>query len=339
MNGIERILAAAGLQAVDATPVAPVLLMQGATALNLPLREYFGQPTRLAEGQQRLLDTYGHDACYAFPHIVQDVLPWGAGFDLHDSGPPSVNRMAFRTEADWRAAPVPVAADHPYLRRTLEAATALRSSVGDRKLVVGAAIGPFSLPSMLMGTRKFLELLLRNDDAALAALLERMTEYVTRWVRAQFEAGCHLVVIAEGIASASVLDRQTFRHRAVPVIRELFSRFSTPLALEFVGHAEPFLADVRDIGAAAYLVGESDDLGACRRALGPQAALMGTLNNIKMLRWSADRVEFEARRLIQQAGRGFILANQGPEIPFDTDPANIHALVRAARHGLRQAAA
>ena len=95
MNSLERVLAAVGLEDVDRPPVVPVMLMQGARVLDMPLDEYFKRPVRLAEGQLGLLERFGHDGVFAFPHIVQDVMPWGAGIDFHGDGPPSVNKMVF----------------------------------------------------------------------------------------------------------------------------------------------------------------------------------------------------------------------------------------------------
>jgi len=56
---------------------------------------------------------------------------------------------------------------------------------------------------------------------------------------------------------------------------------------------------------------------------------MGNLNNLKLLHWGPERVEFEARRMVRDAGPGFILANQGPEIPWGVSDENIDALMRA----------
>lgn len=337
MNSLERILAAVNGEPVDRTPVVPVMLMQGAKELGLTLPEYFERPNRLVEGQLRLLDRFGHDGVFAFPHIVQDVLPWGSSLTFHDDGPPTVGKMVIRRfeDIDDLQAPDPTA--HPYLRHTLDAASALAREVGGEKLVVGAIIGPFSLPSMLMGTKKFLELL---EDAEPREryydwLMQAMIEFAARWAAAQMEAGCHLVVFAEGIASATIIDEDTFVRYAKPVIEEFVARVGRYggkglLALEFVGHGFPFMHHVRDLNVAAFLIGESDPVVETRKIVGPKKAIMGNVNNLKLLRWGPERVQFEARRLVARAGPGFILSNQGPEIPWEVPYPVIEALVRAA---------
>lgn len=333
MNPLERIVTAVGLGEVDRTPVLPVLLQQGSTMLGVPLTEYFGEPARLAEGQHRLVDRYGHDGVFAIPHVVQDTLPWGAGLDFHDDGAPSVNRMVINRYEDIADLPRPNAASHPYLRHTLAAARALAQRHKGDRLIVGAIIGPFSLPSMLMGMGKSLGLLVRHRDAYnrfYPTLRERMMEYCLDWAKAQYEAGCDIVVVAEGMASASLLTEETFLREALPVLKEFAARAGGLVGLEMVGDALPFAKHLRDVPCAVLLVGSHDPVDQMRRHIGASKALMGNLNNIKLLRWDADRVEFEARRAIHRAGRGFILSNQGPEVPLATPPENIDALIRAA---------
>lgn len=333
MTSVGRILAEVGLKPVDRTPVMPVMLMQGAKALNLPLETYFGKADRLAQGQLALVERYNQDAVFAIPHIVQDVLPWKSGIDFHPNGPPSVNKMVIRSYEDILDLKTPDPTAHPYLRKSLEAAKELARRVKGDRLIVGAVIGPFSLPSMLMGTSRFLGLLLappQERERYLRPLLDRMLEYTQAWIRAQHEAGCDLVVVAEGISSATIIDEATFREFALPTMERLRKGIQGYLALEFVGSATPFLRYVRDLGFVAWLVGEEDGVVEPRKRVGPNGALVGAINNLKLLRWRPERVEFEARRLIREAGPGFILSNQGPEIPWETSAENIEALLRAA---------
>ncbi|MCF6286388.1 MAG: uroporphyrinogen decarboxylase family protein [Candidatus Hydrogenedentes bacterium] len=333
MTPVERVLAAAGLEPVDRAPVLPVLLQQGARMLDIPLKSYFGEPIRLAEGQSRLIDRFNHDAVFAFPHIVQDTLPWGAGMDFHDGGPPSVNHMVITRYEDIGELITPDPCAHPYLRNTLRAAEELaRRYKGDR-LIVGAVIGPFSLPSMLMGMGKALALLIHHEEYRrnyFPILMEHMMAYTQRWAQAQLDAGCDLVVLAEGMASASLLTQATFLEYALPTIQQWMAGVKGLVGLEMVGDALPFMSHLRDLPCAALLVGSTDRLRDVRKILGHQKLIIGNINNLKLLHWDAERVEFEARRAIKEAGPGFALCNQGPEIPWHVPDENIEALVRAA---------
>ncbi len=333
MTPVERILAAAGLQPVDRPPVLPVLLQQGARMLNMSLKDYFETPKHCVEGQTRLIERFGHDAVYAIPHVVQDTLPWGAGLNFHDDGAPSVNKMVINRYEEIQDLVVPDPTSHPYLRHTLRTAEGLaRRFKGDR-LIVGAVIGPFSLPTLLMGTGKFMALMLRYPKLHarfFKLLLEKMMVFSTAWANAQFDAGCDVVVVADGITSATILQEKTFLTYALPVIEKFIGGLKGLIGFEFVGDAMPFIHHVRDLPVAVFLTGSNDNVVEIRKKLGPQKAIMGNINNLKMLQWKPERVEFEARKVISEAGPGFLLSNQGPEIPFGVTDENIDALIRAA---------
>lgn len=334
MKPLERILAAVRNDPLDRPPVMPVLLQQGARALGLSLRDYFGDPKRLADGQTALVDRFGHDAVFAIPHVVQDTLAFGAGLTFHDEGPPSVNRMVIDRYDSIAGLEVPDPTKIPYLARTLQAATELAKRHKGERLIVGAVVGPFSLPSLLMGTGKFLDLLLRHADhrsTYLARLLDVMVEFTSKWANAQLAAGCDIVVFAEGIASATILSEKTFVADALPVLKRFCSEVKGLKALELVGDTLPFAKHVAALDVAAFLIGSNDPPAAMRQAIGNGRALIGNLNNLKLLRWNAERVRFAARRAIHEAGPGFILSNQGPEVPFAVPEENILALIEAAR--------
>lgn len=341
MTPLERILEAVHLRPVHPAPVAPVLLQQGARHLGISLREYFGDPARVFEGQCRLVERFDPDAVFAIPHVVQDVLPWGTRLTFHDAGAPTVASMVLDRYEQIPDLPRPDPTTHPYLVKTLRNAERLAKAYGGERLVVGAVIGPFSLHSLLMGMGKSIGLLVEHEDARrrfYPTLMARMMDYTVAWARAQLAAGCHLVVAAEGVASATLLREETFVREAVPVIREFVRRVDGLVALELVGDAAPFLRHLRDLPVAAFLIGSADPPAAARRAIGKQA-LMGNLNNLQLIHWEPERVEFEARRILTEAGPGFILSNQGPEVPWDVPDANIDALIRGARLGAIRSAA
>jgi uroporphyrinogen-III decarboxylase len=333
MNSLERIVAAAGLSEVDRTPVLPVLLQQGATMLDMPLRAYYETPEKLFEGQMALLERFNHDGVFAIPHVVQDTLPWGAGLDFHDDGPPSINRMVFKQFEELEEVRRPVAADHPYLRHSLRTAEKLADAVKGERLIVGAIIGPFSLPSMLIGMDKTFALLLGDPnryEKYYPRLREEVMNYCLEWTQALYAAGCDIVVAAEGMASASLLTEETFLREALPVLIEFSERAGGLVGLEMVGDALPFAQHLARVPCAVLLIGSNDPPQEMRATMGQPKALMGNINNLKMLRWDAERIEFEARKTIAQAGLGFILSNQGPEVPLAVPLENVEALIRAA---------
>lgn len=230
------------------------------------------------------------------------------------------------------------------LARTLEVIEFLQQRVGGERLVIGAAIASFSLPSMLMGTAAWMRLLYTTElrQRYFARIIEVCIEFVTTWANAQLQAGAHAVVLADGMASATLIPRPVFEQHALPVIKHTVPGINGFVAYEAVGRVDPFVDLLADVGAVALLVGEEDRLPACKRLADGKVALIGNLNNMKLRRWSPARVELQAKLALKQGmpGYGFALANQGPEIPFDTPVENIAALASAvSKYGSYERAA
>ncbi len=342
MNSIERVLATLTFGRTehgtpDRVPVFPVPLMQGAIVHNCTVEQYFNMPAaKIAQAQAELNNMLGGvpDAVAGIPNVIQDVSAFGVGLDHYfPNSTPAIEGIMIRNSRDLEKLRVPHPTDSPMLAKTLDIIENLASGIGQEKIVIGACIAPFSLPSMLMGTAKWMRLLF--TDSLRRRYFERIMEvcekWVQRWAKAQLDAGAHVVVLADGMASSTMIPRPVFEQYALPVIKRTIASIPGFVGYEAVGRVEPFVDLYADSGAIALLVGEEDDITRCKQGLRGRVGLIGNINNMKMRRWSAARVEMESKAAINQGknGYGFILANQGPEIPFDTPVPNIAALVSA----------
>ncbi|MBL8879105.1 MAG: uroporphyrinogen decarboxylase family protein [Phycisphaerales bacterium] len=342
MNSIERVMAAltfgrADFGAPDRVPVFPVPLMQGALVYNCTVAEYFGMSAeRIAEAQITINKMFDGipDGLAGIPNVIEDVTAFGVGLEFkYPNSSPCVSRMRIRNYEEIGGLTCPSPLSSPQLHKTLEVISTLSARMGREKVVIGAAIAPFSLPSMLMGTSKWMRLLFTPAlrDKYLRRTLDVCAEFVVDWSRQQHKAGAHVVILADGMASSTILPRGMFEQYALPVIRDVIRRIGGPVAYEPVGRMEPFADLLADIGALAILIGSEDDIPSCKKAVRDRVALIGNINNMKLRRWSPARIELQARAALQQgmSGYGFILANQGPEIPFDVSVEGIGALIRA----------
>lgn len=336
MNSLERVVATITGEKVDRPPVLPVMLMQGAKLLNVPLKQYQTNGEFIAKGQLALLEEFGHDGVFGFPHVVQDVTPWGAGLVHFKEGPPSVSKMAIHqfSEIDTLHAPDPSAS--PILKETVKAISILKREVGGQYPVIGAAIAPFSLPSMLMGTEKFMSLLF--DDLVVreqyfARLMKETTKYVTEWCNLQVEAGADAIVLADGIASTTVIHPDQFKTLALPSVKQTIEQIHVPVVYEAVGGATDILHLIEKSGAAAAVLDFTDDLNEARKKLkNNKLTIMGNLNNIASLKWSTLKMKVDVRNSIHQMGNHpYIVSFQGPEVPYHMPFELIHEMVNTVK--------
>jgi uroporphyrinogen decarboxylase len=148
-------------------------------------------------------------------------------------------------------------------------------------------------------------------------------------------------VLVDPVASGSVLSPKLFRAFAAPYIEPLHARIRAlgwPPILHICGKTHLLLEAMADLAPAALSLDRAD-LGEARRRIGARTCLMGNVTPTEtLLNGSPDDVDREAKACLDAAGDspgGFILAS-GCEVPVDTPPENIRALMRAAdQYGAR----
>lgn len=336
LTPFERVAAVLRHEEPDCVPVFPILLMQGAAELGLSLEEYFSRGEYIAEGQLRLLQKYGHDCVLGFPHVVEDITAFGASLIYFEDGPPAAGGMLIQSYEDVEQMEIPDPASSPMLMETLKAIEMLAREVKGGVPILGACIAPFSLPSMLMGTEMWMELMLFAEpgqrDAVMGRMLEVTTAFCTAWANAQLAAGADAIVLADGMASASVITRQQFADMALPVITDTVSRIQGTVIHEGVGDVYPMIDLLAGTGVAGVMLTYRNHLQECKALVGDVITLIGNLNNIEMLRWSPEEMAANAQAALDVAapGSGFILGAQGPEIPLGVSEETIHAMVQTA---------
>ena len=337
MTSLERVLATMTHKQPDRVPVFPIMLLQGAAELGMGLEQYFSKGAHWAEGQLKLRDKFGHDCVVGIPHVVQDITAFGAKVMYWKQGPPSPGSMVIHSWKDVDQLTVPDPTAVPELVETLNAIELLAKEVKGEVPIIGAAIAPFSLPSMLMGTEKWMDLLLFEEPTVrkevMGRMLEITLEFCVAWSNAQLAAGADVIVLADGMASAAVLTRQQFIDFALPIVKEIVPRIKGFVVHEGVGHLHPMLDLLVDTGILGVILSHLDDVAVCRKIVGDKLALIGNLNNIEMLRWSPEKMTQKSREAIKDNASctGFVLSAQGPEIPLGVSDEVIQAMVQAPR--------
>ena len=336
MNSKERLVKAVTFQAVDRVPVVPVALTQGAKLLNLDLPTYQKNGEYIANGQLKLLELVEPDAVFGMPHVVEDLTPWGVPLTYHQNGSPTVGKMIIRNVEDIKDLKVPDPTNSMETKETLKAINILAKKVGQHTAVIGGLIAPFSLPSMLMGTGAFMRLLLEEDrkgDQYLKLLLHKCKQFVVSWAKKMVEAGADIIVMADGIASQTVISRRLFENHVLSLVKETIKEIPVPVVYEAVGSAQGIIDLIATTGAVVTILDYNDDLEECKKIAMGKIAIMGNFNNIEMLNWNAIKTQLEVKKAINKAadGYGYVVSSQGPEIPYNVPFEVIETMVNATK--------
>ena len=335
MKSVDRIRAAVNFQPTDQVPVIAQVFGHAATVAGVPLDEYVRSGQLLARCQIEALNRYNYDAVFALMDASVETEAAGSILDYRTDQYPTVASYAISGGADLGAASIPNPHRAGRMPELLKAASILRREVGDDVLVVGCVLGPMTLATQLVGTESTLYLAI-DDAERFSRLLDFATEIAIEFGISQIEAGAHLPMVFDPSASPAVIPHQLFRELELPRLTKVFAAFERAGAsahwLHIAGPAEPILPFYPEAGAnIANIDYEVDPLNA-RLAL-PATCITGNIKPFAFVEDSPDLIAEESSRLMDlfADGGGFIMSS-GCEIPPESKPENIAAMVTAARN-------
>jgi len=329
-----RVVEALSGRAADRVPFFLPVTVLGARLLGVSIREYLASPALMVRGQLAWREKLGHDLVTPFHSAAAEVTAFGGEVVYYDDGPPNAGQPPLELDADQllRLEP-PRPEDAPLLRRGLEATRGLAAAVGGEAIVLGAAVGPFSLPAMQLGLPGWLALLHERPDAA-AHLARVNAVFCAAWANAQLAAGANAVLVFEPLASRELMEPARWRALGAPATRAAIAGVRGPVLLGF-GSAPALgvAAEALELGAAALCAGAGDDLAALKACCRGRALLIGGLDSLPLASGGPDAAQAAVRRALAAAGRGggFLLSESHGEIPWTTPDETLLAAADAVR--------
>lgn len=334
MNSLERIGACIGFHETDRVPVIPQVFGHAAVIEGVPLDAYVQNGDLIARCQTRALERYGHDAVFTVMDVNVEAEAIGASVRYLKDAYPVIDTHPFTAADDWSTCPLPDPELAGRMPEMLKALRLLRSDLGDRVLVVGCVVGPLTLAAQLFGAEEALYLAIDKPDR-FCLLLDFSAEIITRFGIAQIDSGAHLPLVFDPFASPAVVPPQLFREFELPRLEKVFAAFAQRGAvanwLHIAGPAQPILplypAAGVDIANFDYCVAPGD---AQTRL--PATCLDGNVKPMSFIERDPEDIFGEASLLLRSFERrgGFILSS-GCEIPPESRPENVAALVEAVK--------
>lgn len=334
MNSLERIRAAIALAPVDRTPAVPQLFGHAAMLAGVALEDYLRDGNLLARCQEEALRRYGHDVVFAFMDLCVETEAVGSVLRYRANQYPDVVSYALAPEGDVSALAMPDPQRAGRMPELLKAASILRRRFGDTLLVAGCVAGPMTLATQLLGIETALYLA-ADDPVRFEKILDFSANVAICYGAAQIEAGVHLPIVFDPAASPAVVPPAFFRELLRPRLKRVFAAFRQAGALanwlNIAGPTEttlPYYPEAGvDIANFDYYV---EPQRACQ--LLPDTCLDGNIKSLLFLEASSEEVAAAASSLIAAfSGRGGFLLSSGCEIPPESRPENIAAMVAACR--------
>lgn len=333
MSPKRRFLAAMMGGAVDRFPVGNVV-----SVITVDLMEaadvWFPEAHLNAKAMAQLAITgheiLGYDTVMPIFSVTQEAAALGCKVDWgNPQMMPSVRTHPF-AEMDELCIPEEWA-EAPSIQVVLDALSLLRKALGDRVVIVGKVMGPWTLSYHMMGIEDFLISTIRDPDRARRSL-DVLKSVPIAFAKAQMQAGADVICLADH-ATGGMVSPIMYRDMLLPLHQEIVAETGCPTVLHCCGNTTDRLEYFAKTGIDCYHFESQVKIADAVAAAAGKMTLIGNVNNPQvLLAGTPEQVAKACRRVVK--GGVQILA---PEcaVPLTTPLRNLKALVEVAKGAAR----
>jgi MtaA/CmuA family methyltransferase len=245
---------------------------------------------------------------------------WGGPDMMPESGPP-----IFQAAEDIRI-PNDLLA-RPGCAVPLQALARLRKELGDDAAVCGKVMGGWTQAYHYFGLEQFLIMTITEPDEV-KRILEKLLPVTIQFARAQLDAGADCLLLADH-ATRDLCSPRTYEKFLQELHARLVETIQAPLILHICGNTADRIGMIARTGVSCFHWDTKTGTPAeVRKLAGDHMALMGGINNIRLLQGSPYEIAEQAR-LAADSDMDVI----GPEcaIPLATPLANLKAITSIGR--------
>jgi uroporphyrinogen decarboxylase len=342
MNGFQRIQAALRGRWPDRTPIMLHNFLMAAAESGVPMSRYRRDPAAIARCFIESVDKYGYDGIVVDVDTATLAGAVGVPVVMPDDQPAVCRGGRLRTLEEARDLGPPTVGDHPGIQVWLEAVRILKRHFGDEVWIRGNCDQcPFSLAAAMRGAADWMLDLTdpeRHEDAH--RLLDFCAGATIQFIRLMARTGAHMISNGDSPAGPSVVSPALYRSFAQPYESravEASHQLGLPYLLHICGKTEPILGDMVSTGADAIELDSMTSPLRAREIIAGRAVFAGNLDPTGVLAMGTPgEVRRKTRELLEVfAGTPKFILNAGCAIAATTPPANLRAMIEAAREGRR----
>ncbi|OQA78207.1 MAG: methylcobalamin:coenzyme M methyltransferase [bacterium ADurb.Bin243] len=334
MNSLERTMAAVTGKPYDRRAVGLTLSLYGARLTGCPLYEFYTDADKYVQGQLAVKKTFDTDIFYT-PFVLTAITEaFGGEVKYFKASPPNMSKPAFKSGAGLSKFDFSNVTKHPRLAYLLEAAKRLADSLAADNAVAAVFLSPIDIPPLIMGIDAWLETILFNETEA-KKIMELTGEFFVKMANAFFASGAHFVALPVVFCNPAIITRRIVDETAIPVLRENFSKLNGPIVLHHGG--APMTSFIDSLASLpnviGYAIDQADKFRDARSLLGEGKTLLGNIDGPTLNKKTPGQIAAQCANILKdRAGDPhFIFSSSGADIPMDTPPENITAVVEAVK--------
>jgi len=333
MNGRERVLATLAGRPADHLPAMPITMMFAADHSQVKYLQYATDYRVQVQAQLRVAEAYDFDYVSVVSDPACEAADCGATVKFYPDQPPAIEeaQALLAEKAGLARLKVPNPLGGGRMHNRIKALACFRERLRGEKLVEGWVEGPVAEAADLRGINTLM-LDFYDDPAFVHDLFAFVVEMETAFAGAQIAAGADLIGI--GDAAASLVGRHLYQEFVWPAEKKLVQGVRAKGArvrLHICGNTRHLLEGMGQLGCDIVDLDSLTPMGEGRARMGPEQVLLGNIDPVRVLRdGTPSSVGAAVGECHRQAGPRFI-AGAGCEVPRDTPPENLRALVTYAR--------
>jgi len=334
ITGMDRLISAAKGEKADRIPVFCNLLDQGAKELGMNLKEYYSKGEYVAEGQLKLREKYGYDNLWSLFYVGKEAELLGCkNIIFSDYGPPNVGHMVIKNLEDIHKLQIPDdISSHPEFEESLKCLQILRREAGGKYPICAYLTAAMTMPAILMGMEKWIDLLLSGPFDLRDELLTKTNDFFRKQVTAYRNAGVDILLYSNPFGSLDFLPIKLFKELSVPWMKKDLYSFDMQGVVYYCGGARmnPVINHVIEkLGLSTFYLSPLDDIKEGKEIMGNRALCCGVINDIKLIDWTKDQIKTEVKRIINAGMNGKFLFGT-LVMPLAIPEENIRAMLEAA---------
>ena len=334
ITGMDRCIAAVNGEECDRIPVFCNMFDQGAQELGLSVKEYYSNGEYVAEAQLKMREKYGYDNLWNLFYVGKDAELLGCDKVLFpENGSPNIADFIIKTYDDIEKLQIPNdIATHPGFEQELKCLRILQSEAGGKYPICAYVTASMTLPAILMGMDKWMELLLMGPEEVRDQLLEKCSDFFQKRITAYRENGADFLVYSNPFGSTDTLPMRLIQSLSLPWMERDLKPVGTEGVVYYCGSSR--FNNVIDqvierLGIASFYLSPLDDVAEGKKIVAGRGLTTGVINDIPLIDWSVEEIRHEVKRIIDAGMPGSRFAFGTIGMPCDIIEEKIRALLEA----------
>ena len=332
MTSFERVMNRLEGRPVDRIPNLSIVMMFAAKELGVSFSACCSDHRLLADAAFVCHERYGIDMVCAISDSMREAEGFGTHVVFPEDGVPYASKMRLQNLSDMDTLKV---IDPSLGRRMTDTVEAVRlmGERADRDVpVVGWVEGPLAECCDLMDMQHvFINLL--DEPEAMHGLLDICTQQGILFAKAQVEAGAHIMGI--GDSAASLVGPTLYEEFVLPYQQRMIQAIhgmGVKVKLHICGNISPVMHLVAQAGADMVDCDYMVDMERAADILPKGTCICGNFNPVEvMYQGTTELVKAEVRRCKALGRKNNNCIAPGCEVPKDTPPENMLALLEALK--------